>query len=102
MDYSGKLDEIFTGRSDASDMGMTFLVLFPQLVLGIEGFETPYGLELLSSVHWLATHAEPPAMDAQDAVTGMARWNERKRTMFRQEHIPIAWNRLASENWIAA
>jgi O-acetyl-ADP-ribose deacetylase (regulator of RNase III) len=68
----------------------------------IEGFETPYGLELLSSVHWLATHAEPTATDTQDAAAGMSRWNERKRTMFRQEHIPIAWNRLASENWIAA
>jgi O-acetyl-ADP-ribose deacetylase (regulator of RNase III) len=68
----------------------------------IEGFETPYGLELLSSVHWLATHSESPATNAQEAIAGMARWNDRKRTMFRQEHIPIAWNRLVSENWIAS
>jgi len=68
----------------------------------IEGFETPYGLELLSSVHWLATHAEPPATDAEDAAAGMARWNERKRRMFRPGHIPIAWNRLSAENWIPA
>ena len=68
----------------------------------IEGFETPYGLELLSSVHWLATHTEPPSEDEQDAAKALAAWNERKRRMFRAEHIPIAWNRLASENWIAA
>ena len=66
----------------------------------IEGFETPYGLELLSSVHWVATHADPPAEDEQDAASALASWNERKRRMFRAEHIPIAWNRLASENWI--
>jgi O-acetyl-ADP-ribose deacetylase (regulator of RNase III) len=68
----------------------------------IEGFETPYGLELLSSVHWVATHADPPSEDERDAANALAAWNERKRRMFRPEHIPIAWNRLASENWIAA
>jgi O-acetyl-ADP-ribose deacetylase (regulator of RNase III) len=68
----------------------------------IEGFETPYGLELLSSVHWVATHANPPSEDEQDAANALAAWNERKRRMFRPEHIPIAWKRLASENWIAA
>jgi hypothetical protein len=68
----------------------------------IEGFETPYGLELLSSVHWVATHADPPSENEQDAANALAAWNERKRRMFRPEHIPIAWNRLASENWIAS
>ncbi len=66
----------------------------------IEGFETPYGLELLSSVHWLATHAEPPSGDAQDVAKGLAAWNDRKGRMFRPEHIAVAWDRLASENWM--
>src|SRR5208283_4572767 len=47
----------------------------------IEGFETPYGLELLSSVHWLAVHASPPAADKDGAVKGIATWNERKQRM---------------------
>lgn len=68
----------------------------------IEGFETPYGLELLSSLHWLATRADPPSEDAQEAANGLAAWNERKRRMFRPEHIPVAWDRLASEKWVAA
>ncbi|MFZ4778903.1 MAG: type II toxin-antitoxin system antitoxin DNA ADP-ribosyl glycohydrolase DarG [Terrimicrobiaceae bacterium] len=66
----------------------------------IEGFETPYGLELLSSVHWLAVHGTPAAQDKEAAVTGIAGWSDRKRRMFRPEHIRVAWNRLASEGWI--
>jgi hypothetical protein len=59
-------------------------------------------LELLSSVHWLASHADPPCETAQEAANGLAAWNDRKRRMFRPEHVPVAWNRLASEGWIAA
>ncbi len=66
----------------------------------IEGFETPYGLELLSSVHWLAAHASPPAEGKDEAVEGIAAWNERKRHMFRPEHVRLAWDRLATEGWV--
>lgn len=66
----------------------------------IEGFETPYGLELLSSVHWLAVHGTPAARDKDAAVTGVAEWSDRKRRMFRPEHIRLAWERMASEGWM--
>jgi O-acetyl-ADP-ribose deacetylase (regulator of RNase III) len=67
----------------------------------IRGFETPYGMELLSSVHWLATHEKPPATNADAAAKGMASWSERKRKMFRPAHIHVAWSRLAEEKWIS-
>lgn len=67
----------------------------------IEGFETPYGLELLSSIHWVAVHRKPAAQDQDAAVEGIAQWNERKRQMFRPEHIRLAWDRLASEGWLS-
>ena len=67
----------------------------------IDGFETPYGLELLASVHWLAVHATPPAEDKHEAVEGIAAWNDRKRQMFRPDHIRLAWDRLAVEGWIS-
>lgn len=67
----------------------------------IEGYETPYGLELLSSVHWLATHATPPAQDQESAVNRLAAWSERKRRMFRPEHVRLAWERMVAERWIA-
>ena len=66
----------------------------------IEGFETPYGLELLASVHWLAVHASPCAGSQAEAVAGIGAWNDRKRQMFRPEHIRLAWDRLAAEGWI--
>ncbi len=66
----------------------------------IEGFETPYGMELLSSTHWVATHGQPPACDKEQAVRGVAAWNERKRRMFRPDHVRVAWDRLAAEGWI--
>jgi hypothetical protein len=66
----------------------------------ISGFETPYGMELLSSVHWVATHVDSPATDADSAVRLVASWNDRKQHMFRPEHIRVAWERLADQGWV--
>jgi len=60
----------------------------------IEGFETPYGMELLSSVHWVARHGERPAKDDASAVAAVHAWNDRKAQMFQAPHIEIAWRRL--------
>ena len=54
----------------------------------IEGFETPYGMELLSSVHWFACHSDQPAKDEATAVAGVHSWNDRKRTMFNRDTSP--------------
>ncbi len=66
----------------------------------LEGYETPYGLELLSSVHWLALHGTPAATSPAAAVAGIGAWNERKRLMFRPDHIRLAWDRLTTERWV--
>jgi len=65
----------------------------------VDGFETPYGMELLASVHWLAAH-DRVAVDADIAVAAMARWSERKSKLFKPEHIRVAWDHLHSEGWI--
>jgi O-acetyl-ADP-ribose deacetylase (regulator of RNase III) len=65
----------------------------------IEGFETPYGLELLSSVHWVAVHGDSEVSNPNEAVRAVHKWNERKQKMFKPEHIHIAWNRLAEQGW---
>ena len=67
----------------------------------IEGLETPYGMELLSSVHWVAWHGMPPVTDATGAVVAVHNWNERKRSMFKPGHITIAWQRLQEQGWLA-
>lgn len=60
----------------------------------IEGFETPYGMELLASVHWVARHGDPLACNVNSAVEAVHRWNERKRNMFSHKHISVSWLRL--------
>ena len=67
----------------------------------VDGFETPYGLELIASVHWLAAH-DGEAVDSDSAVSAMAAWNDRKRRLFKPDHIRVAWDRLQGEGWVPA
>jgi len=66
----------------------------------IEGFETPYGMELLSSVHWVAQRDAEPACNPEEAVRKIHDWNERKRKMFREDHVRVAWARLQEKGWL--
>jgi len=66
----------------------------------IEGFETPYGMELLSTVHWVAHRNQPATTDADSAVEAIHAWSERKRQLFKAEHIKIAWCRLKEQGWL--
>jgi O-acetyl-ADP-ribose deacetylase (regulator of RNase III) len=67
----------------------------------IAGFETPYGMELLASVHWLAAHGEPKVDSPEAATEELKRWNPRKRAMFRPEHVHVAWQRLQEQDMIS-
>jgi len=66
----------------------------------IEGFETPYGMELLATVLWLAGEDPQVKQDPNAAVRGFQRWNQRKRDYFRPEHIQVAWERLHQQGWL--
>lgn len=63
----------------------------------IEGFETTFGMELLSTVHWVATREA--ATTAEEAVVKVHEWNERKR-MFEPRHIHLTWERLHEVGWL--
>lgn len=64
----------------------------------IEGFETPYGMELLATVHWVA--AENPKATFDEIVRAVQAWNERKREMMQPTHIKAAYDRLLAEKWL--
>lgn len=64
----------------------------------IEGFETPYGMELLATVHWVRTR-EPGVRTVDDAIEAVHNWNARKRAILSKEHIKVAWRRLNGERW---
>jgi hypothetical protein len=68
----------------------------------IDGFETPYGMELLASVHWIMQEDPSIAHDLAEITARIYQWNERKRDLFKTEHIHKAWQRLQAEGWLPA
>jgi len=63
----------------------------------IDGFESPYGLELLTTVHWVAKQEHATSHDV--AVQKVHAWNERKRQIS-EKHIRVAWDMLTQKDWI--
>lgn len=63
----------------------------------IQGFETPFGLELLSTVHWVATREAASTPD--QAVQKTYAWNDRK-SIFTQDQIRTAWEVLQERGWL--
>jgi hypothetical protein len=64
---------------------------FERVASLIKGFETTFGMELLSTVYWVATREQ--ATSPESAVTQVHAWNRRKK-MFTPDHIYLAWERL--------
>ena len=62
----------------------------------VRGFETPFGLELLSTVHWVS--AQEGATTSDKAIKATFEWNERKRR-FSPQQIALAWDVLLEKGW---
>jgi hypothetical protein len=58
----------------------------------VQGYESPYGLELLSSVHLLAHHEGH--FPVEKIIQEMQGWSEAKRNTFSEEAIRAAYDRL--------
>lgn len=65
----------------------------------IHGFETPYGMELLATVHWVFTR--DGARSADQAVEKMYSWSQRKR-VFEHKQIHLAWQVLKDQGWLVS
>jgi O-acetyl-ADP-ribose deacetylase (regulator of RNase III) len=74
---------------------------FERVARLIEGFETPLGMELLATVHWVATHESPGAADAHEALRAVQAWSTRKARLMREEQVAAAWHRLSEQGWLA-
>jgi O-acetyl-ADP-ribose deacetylase (regulator of RNase III) len=69
----------------------------------IDGFETPYGMEMLATVHWVATQEDPAArINSESAIAQVHAWSDRKRKLFKPEHLRISWQRLYDQGWLTA
>ena len=65
----------------------------------VQGFETPFGMELLATVHWVAVHDGARTIDK--AVDAVYQWNDRKR-VFEPRQIQLAWDVLDAGGWLRA
>jgi O-acetyl-ADP-ribose deacetylase (regulator of RNase III) len=63
----------------------------------VEGFETPFGLELLATVHWVVTREH--AASVNDVTRSVYDWNERKKR-FSPRQIELAFKILQSKGWL--
>jgi O-acetyl-ADP-ribose deacetylase (regulator of RNase III) len=71
---------------------------FRQVADLVEGFESPFGLELLSTVHWTAKHLDDTS--SQRLVHSVYAWGERKK-QFSPNQIELALRVLAGKGWLA-
>ncbi len=62
----------------------------------VDGFESPVGMELLATVHWLIRHEG--ASDSDEAIEKTYSWNDRKKR-FTPRQITLAYNRLVECGW---
>ena len=67
----------------------------------IEGYETPYGLKMLATLHWAAHYDDPQAaVEVEAAIAGVQAWNARKQRLFKPSHLRKAWQRLSEQGWL--
>jgi len=64
----------------------------------VDGFETPFGLELLATVHWVASN---DADTLEKVIEETYAWHAHKR-QFDRRQIETAMNRLISLKWLSA
>ena len=63
----------------------------------VEGFESPFGLELLATVHWVIKHDHPASED--DLLRDVYAWNDRKKR-FTRNQILLAADVLRDRGWL--
>lgn len=65
----------------------------------VEGFESPFGLELLSTVHWIVKKVGT-ARTLEDVIEQTYLWNDRKK-QFTPRQIKLALTVLLNKEWIS-
>lgn len=72
-----------------------------QVAALIEDWDTPYGLELLSTVHWALTHTDPAVGTLAALNEFVSRWTRRKADLFQPAQIERAARHLADHNFVS-
>jgi O-acetyl-ADP-ribose deacetylase (regulator of RNase III) len=64
----------------------------------IQGFETPYGMELLGTVHWVMKENPSIANSVEKVIHTVQEWSEYKKRTFKENHIRKAWQHFKNLN----
>ena len=64
----------------------------------VDGFESPFGLELLATVHWVAAERSS-ALDLDEVTEQTYAWNDRKK-QFSRRQIELAFGVLSEKGWV--
>ena len=70
---------------------------FDRVAEMVAGFESSFGLELLSTVHWVITHESGENLD--EVISRVYGWDDRKKR-FSARQIGLAVDVLAKKGWI--
>jgi len=62
----------------------------------VDGFESPFGMELLATVYWVMKYEAESLLDVTQKTY---EWGSRKKN-FTERQIKIAYNRLLDKGWI--
>jgi O-acetyl-ADP-ribose deacetylase (regulator of RNase III) len=62
----------------------------------VAGWETPYALELLATVHWALTRPKPKLGDRPSVYEYVSSWTPRKAKLFTPSHIDRAIDQLVA------
>jgi O-acetyl-ADP-ribose deacetylase (regulator of RNase III) len=93
-------DALAEAESFVKESGSTSLEKHVERVAQlIEGFQSPYGMELLATVHWVATR-EPNVHTFDQIRVAVGAWNERKASIMQEVHLRAAWDRLLEQGWL--
>ena len=71
-------------------------VRFDKVAKLVEGFESPFGLELLATVHWVMKNEH--VVSIQDIVEKVYEWNQKKK-QFTPRQIELAVHELRNKGW---
>lgn len=67
----------------------------------VDGFETPYSIELLATVHFAAVQ-KPVTRDPADLSARVVSWSLRKARLFTDAHVRLAVRTLADHQLLPA
>lgn len=73
------------------------LARFDRVADLVDGFESPFGLELLATVHWVIEKTSAASLN--EVTNSIYAWNEHKR-QFTHRQIALAINILSQKGWI--